>query len=323
MKANLTGINLNLLLILDALLELKNTTKAGHKLNISQSSISKSLKNLREIFNDELLIRGLHSNRMLLTPKAKSLTQPVKEAIQKISDVFEAKEFDAKTAEYDFKIGMGDSSTAFILPKLIERFNKLSPKSTISVSNINSLESMDIFDDLNLIAAIGVFDDSHANLISEDVHTFKYVCIADKNHTELKDKKMTMDIFIKYPHVIVTHGKSVSLINAQKSIFKKIFEKNKIKYFQIPFLLAALHIIKNTNCLCITSEGIANRFSKLFGFIYKPLPFESPTATIKIYWKKEDYNDAKHKWFRQLIKDVIEERRLERIQLRKISEEKK
>ena len=310
MKINLTGINLNHLVTLNTLLAEKNTTRTGQKLNMSQSTISKSLKQLREIFEDELLLRGTQSSIMLLTPKAKSLIIPVKEAIEKISNIFDTKEFNPTTAELNYRIGMTDSATIFILPKLMERFNKLSPKSTISVENINSIDP-EVFDKFSLITAIGTFQETETGILSEPLHTVRHVCIADKNHIELKDNELTMDIFKKYPHIIVTHNKLINFRNVYGSIFKKIFDEYSIKCFEIPFLMSALHIIENTNCLCVTSEGIAKKFSKPFNFIYRALPFEAPPSIIRMYWKKENDMESSHIWFRNMIKDILKERKKE------------
>jgi LysR family transcriptional regulator, mexEF-oprN operon transcriptional activator len=309
MKINLAGINLNLLVILNTLLEEKNTTKTGQILNMSQSTVSKGLKQLRNIFDDELLLRGTHSNIMLLTPKAKALIIPVKNAIEKISNIFDTNEFDPATAEIKYKIGMTDSATLFILPKLMERFNKLSPKSTISVENIYKLDSSEVFDKYNLITVIGALQKSVAGTLSEKLHDIKYVCIADKNHIELKNKKLTLDIFLKYPHIVVNQSK---FKDVYYSILKKNINNKPIKCFEIPFLISALHIIKNTNCLCVVSESIAKRFSKKFNFICKPLPFKTLPYTIRMYWKKENDADPSHLWFRKIIKDILEERRKER-----------
>ncbi|KQP44665.1 LysR family transcriptional regulator [Pseudorhodoferax sp. Leaf274] len=50
------GFNLNLLVVLDALLEEKNVTRAAERLHIGQSAASGSLAQLRSYFGDELLV---------------------------------------------------------------------------------------------------------------------------------------------------------------------------------------------------------------------------------------------------------------------------
>lgn len=53
---NISKINLNLLIALDSLLTECNVTRAREKIFITQSAMSNVLKQLREIFQDELLV---------------------------------------------------------------------------------------------------------------------------------------------------------------------------------------------------------------------------------------------------------------------------
>ena len=50
-------LDLNLLLVLDALFDERNVTAVARRLRVSQPTVSFSLKKLREFFNDELFVR--------------------------------------------------------------------------------------------------------------------------------------------------------------------------------------------------------------------------------------------------------------------------
>ena len=50
------GLDLNLLVALDALLTHQNVTRAAEQLNLSQSALSGALARLREHFDDELVV---------------------------------------------------------------------------------------------------------------------------------------------------------------------------------------------------------------------------------------------------------------------------
>ena len=59
-------INLNLLKTLESLFRTKNLTYTSNELNVSQASISINLKQLREIYNDPLFVKG-KGRRLSLT----------------------------------------------------------------------------------------------------------------------------------------------------------------------------------------------------------------------------------------------------------------
>lgn len=56
-RMNLRGVDLNLLVVLKALLEERNTTKAAERLAMSQPAVSRALARLRLLYDDPLLIR--------------------------------------------------------------------------------------------------------------------------------------------------------------------------------------------------------------------------------------------------------------------------
>src|SRR4051794_16995009 len=74
-STDLSGINLNLVVALDALLTEANVTKAAARVGVTQSAMSHSLRQLRELLGDALLIRG--RGGMVRTPRAEQLAAPL------------------------------------------------------------------------------------------------------------------------------------------------------------------------------------------------------------------------------------------------------
>lgn len=73
---DLGGLDLNLLVALDALFAEKSVSRAGDRLHLSQSATSGALARLREVFRDPLLVPV--GRKMVLTPVAESLVEPVR-----------------------------------------------------------------------------------------------------------------------------------------------------------------------------------------------------------------------------------------------------
>ncbi|MFI2188315.1 LysR family transcriptional regulator [Streptomyces sioyaensis] len=83
----LSGVDLNLLLALDALLSERNVTRAGERLSVGQPAMSASLARLRKHFDDPLLVR--EGRALVLTPLAESLVEPVRTALHAIETVLD------------------------------------------------------------------------------------------------------------------------------------------------------------------------------------------------------------------------------------------
>jgi DNA-binding transcriptional LysR family regulator len=72
-------IDLNLLVVLDALLDECNVTRAAARLGYTQPTISGMLARLRDLFRDPLFVRTQRG--LLATPRAQALAVPLKQLL--------------------------------------------------------------------------------------------------------------------------------------------------------------------------------------------------------------------------------------------------
>ena len=78
-KVDLSGIDLNLLTLLEALLETRNVTRAGDRLDLSQPAASRALQRLRNAFGDPLFVRT--PGGLIPTPRVEELREPLERAL--------------------------------------------------------------------------------------------------------------------------------------------------------------------------------------------------------------------------------------------------
>src|SRR3546814_20135725 len=116
--ANLNRFDFNLLLALDVLLSERSVTRAADRLCVSQPSVSAALQRLRQHFDDPLLVRI--GRGMELTPKARALIEPVRNALVNINAALESQPlFEPLTSERIFRIPMSNSFVLLYLPPLV------------------------------------------------------------------------------------------------------------------------------------------------------------------------------------------------------------
>jgi DNA-binding transcriptional LysR family regulator len=77
--ADMRGIDLNLLIVLDALLDERSVTRAAARLGYTQPTISGMLVRLRDLFGDPLFVRTQRG--VLPTPRAEALASPRSETL--------------------------------------------------------------------------------------------------------------------------------------------------------------------------------------------------------------------------------------------------
>ena len=104
---NIKKIDLNLLVVLDALLDERNVTRAAARLGYTQPTISGMLARLRDLFGDPLLFvrtqRGL-----LATPRAQALAIPLKQLLADSQCLVARDVFDPANVEVTFTISSND-----------------------------------------------------------------------------------------------------------------------------------------------------------------------------------------------------------------------
>ena len=123
--SSVSGIDLNLLAALGALLEERNLTKAGARLNLTQPAMSAALTRLRQHFGDELLVRS--GRQFVLTPDAERVLPAVQLALRQAERTFaETGEFDPVTSTREFSVAIAGESI-LALSGLVRRVHDLAP----------------------------------------------------------------------------------------------------------------------------------------------------------------------------------------------------
>jgi len=95
-RMDLSTLDLDLLVTLDALLEPRSVTETAQRFGITQSATSHRLARTRELFDDPLLVTA--GDELVLTSKAQTLQTPLRRALQHLGQAVLAE------AEEDYRI---------------------------------------------------------------------------------------------------------------------------------------------------------------------------------------------------------------------------
>jgi DNA-binding transcriptional LysR family regulator len=123
--ANLAGVDLNLLVVLDALITEAHVGRAGQKVGLSQPATSHSLSRLRALFGDALLVRS--GSTMILTPRALELRGPVAEFLGTARNVLKQELFNPASSRRRFRCMMPDLVFHLLMPPLLRRLQEEAP----------------------------------------------------------------------------------------------------------------------------------------------------------------------------------------------------
>ena len=125
-RNDLRRVDMNLLVIFEALMFEKNLTRVAEKLFMGQPAVSAALGRLRDLFDDPLLLRNGRS--MEPTARALAILQELQPAMDVISGaVSRAKEFDPASSCDVYRIGLSDDAEFGLFPPLLRQLQQEAP----------------------------------------------------------------------------------------------------------------------------------------------------------------------------------------------------
>ncbi|MCF6776044.1 LysR family transcriptional regulator [Thiotrichales bacterium 19X7-9] len=297
MHDNIQNINLNLLKTLVVLLEERHVSKAALRLNITQAAVSRSLKQLREIFNDELLVRT--KNEMLLTEKALVLLPEANKIIISLDHFFTHKDhFDPFNTQANFTIGMGDYGQIILLPQLVNHLEQNAPNSTLNIFNRTVITNQTELESGIIDLMIGYFEPIPPNIMQKRLWTDRLVCLVGKENA-LANIELTIDNFADFQYAVIAYNDLYTGSNTINYLKKyPISVKPKLI---VQTISAACLLLCQTNLILIATRQIANAITNLLPINVLNYPFDDEPRDVCMYWHKRFNQYKSHQWLRNQI----------------------
>ena len=298
---DLTKIDLNLLVVFDAVVRHGSVTAAGRELGLSQPAVSYALLKMRKTFEDPLFVRG--SAGMQPTPRAMAMLDTVRDVLQRIRvGLLAPTIFDPSRSNREFRIATSDVGESFFVPPIVRalrahgshmRLRVCSPTPSILEKQ---LESGDI--DL----AIGHYPDlTGADFMQQALFTSHFVAISGPDNPHVKGR-LTMARFLKAPHVDVsTPGRS------QEIILRYMAEKKIVRTtpLQVSRFLSLLEIVWKSDLIAVVPREVGESFQMARGITVHQLPFDSPTFRLRQHWHKRFHGDSSTRWLREMVRSLF------------------
>lgn len=198
----LRQFDLNLLLLLEALLTECHVSRAAQRMCLSQSAMSHALNRLRQQLNDPLLVRA--GNGLKLTPRAKSMLPDIRQAIRMIEHSLNPPApFDPAHSKRCFTIASTDYFEAITLPPLMQELQQTAPGIRIQIEvisqndNLKQLENQQV----DLIAGLDNQQQVDPQLIRQQWLREPFACLVAEQNTAV-NQKLTLQQYCQLNHVL-------------------------------------------------------------------------------------------------------------------------
>jgi len=309
---NISKIDLNLLVYLDVLLRERNVTRAAEELGISQPAMSNSLRRLRSLFDDPVLVRT--SDGMTPTDRALEL-QPLVRNVLAAAElaVLPKTVFDPSESERIFRIMASDYTEATLLPKLLQRLSVEAPSVRLDIMTPSDVSFHDV-ERGKVDLVINRFDSLPQSFHQIHLWDDSFSCVLRADNPIIKN--WNLESYLAAKHVWVSKtgmgvGVGMSTDDVQRlgwvdEALAKMDAQRVITLFTRHYQAALLLAEHNDLVVTIPTLAANSMRENPHAAVLKP-PFEIPRMRLKMVWSPLLQHDPGHGWMRKLIKSVSEE----------------
>jgi DNA-binding transcriptional LysR family regulator len=294
---NLRSIDLNLLVVFEALMTERTVTRAARKVGVSQSAMSHALRRLRATFNDDLIRRTRKG--MVPTRRAEELFEPVRAALRQIESAVDTRgRFEPKTSERTFVLRVSEYLVGCFLPRLCSRLHAEAPGLKLLFDYLPARSDPDFANGGDI--QLRVFGDgpSGPEWQQKRLLSDRFVVVMRHGHPAA-DRAMTIKAFLALSHVTVL--RRVIGIEQLDPMVERHFVRRRIA-MTVPSLAAVLPIVANSDFCAVLPEQWIKLYVDPARLAIRRLPVPI-TFTVDAIWRTSDDRDAGNRWLRRVVED--------------------
>ncbi|WP_338849265.1 LysR family transcriptional regulator [Massilia sp. W12] len=295
-------LDIHLIRILYLLLCEKNVSRVALKLNQPQPSISASLRKLRELTGDPILVRGARG--MVPTQHGQSLLEPAKRILEETERLFERKNpFIPNEEARIFRIAAPDYLDCQFLPNVVAAMRRESPKSRLEIHSLGpEVDYVRLLSDGNLDLVIANWEELPQHLHVSKLFEDPVVCVmrADAPYARrTAADQMTVEDYLRLPHVAPTQ-----MLPGYQGVIESCLESMEMSrnvmvesaYFGlIPYMLT------QTDLVLTTGSQFVRHYEKILPLKVFQAPIQFPPMQFFQLWHERVHHAPEHKWLRDQV----------------------
>jgi DNA-binding transcriptional LysR family regulator len=293
-RVHIAGIDLNLAVVLRALLDERNVSRAARQLGLSQSATSHALGRLRELLQDPLFVRT--RTGLVPTARAESMAGSVRAAMAALeASFFAPPPFDPLTVKRTFHIRPSDYVEYLIVPRLLERLAEVAPNVDFSARPAATEPTLALEQgQLDLLIQPTRTGDRTEGFHAQELWDDHLVGVMRRGHP-LANGKLTLRRFAAARHALVAPrgqpGGIVDDLLESHGLSRRIV-------FTTPSFLVAPQVAAATDLLLIIPARVAEACVGTLPLVRFEPPLPLPGFRVAMFWHDRHDSDPAHRFVR-------------------------
>jgi len=289
----LSGIDLNLLVVLDALLQERSVSRAAQRVGLSASAMSHALARLRDVLDDPILIRS--GREMVPSPRAEALTDRVRRAVIEAEKVFApTRGFEPAELRKPLRVAATDLATVVLGPALEQLLITEAPGVMLHYAAFESFVTR--LRDGSYDLAIGPLQDLPADVLGQTLFEDTPVCVVRAESTVPERPRIEQLAELDYVDVPPWCGRTVAL---EQAFARHGHPRRTVR--TVPGELAALHLVARTSFATLVPSSVARAVQRNLRVRVIPLPIATDPIPVGFAWHVRSNGDVEQAWLRELV----------------------
>jgi DNA-binding transcriptional LysR family regulator len=301
---NIRGIDIELLVTLEALLTECNVTHVARRLHLSQPTVSVRLGKLRNLFSDPLLTPGVRGMRP--TTRGLELLAPLREALGGVERMLSAQTpFDPDSTELIWRVVASDYAQHAILMPLLAHLRRRAPRVRVAVYAPVPAAIARMAERGDIDVAFVTTDIAPESLRRTILFAEHYQFVARQRHPLLGKGPITLAQFCALDHLVVSpegggfKGPTDVLLEARR-------HKRRV-VLSVPHFLSAPELVRRSDMVAMLPARLLEGRSQ--GLQLRDAPIQPPGFEMAMSWHERVHVDPAHAWLRAQVIAAVSQTR--------------
>lgn len=293
---NIRNIDLNLLVVFDAVYATGNISHAARQLALTQPAVSNAIARLREHFSDPLFVRS--GRGVKPTIRSQQMIAAIRDALRLIRLQIDGEaDIDLSTYKRQFRIVVADPLEPLLMPPLLRELDKSAPHVSIITRPASHTKVIDELMAGTLDLACYPFLASQQDIVIVPLMPCEHVILSRRNHPRI-GKVLDRETFMSLGQVAMI-PELRGHVNIDRDITTRAGARRIV--YQVNKAWSAPAIVGSTDLVTILPRRFAEYVAPRFGLAIHQSPVPISEQEFHLMWHEKNTDDPGHRWLRERI----------------------